>query len=65
MKNVDVTENVQDNGLITKTGLMNTIEYQTGRKNPTVAGLFDEAGWAYYLNNKNSTAKAKSSVDVG
>ena len=65
MKNVDVTENVQDNGLITKTGLMNTIEYQTGRKNPTVAGLFDESGWAYYLNNKNSTAKAKSSVDVG
>ena len=65
LKNVDVTENVQDNGLITKTGLMNTIEYQTGRKNPTVAGLFDESGWAYYLNNKNSTAKAKSSVDVG
>ena len=65
MKNVDVTENVQDNGLITKTGLMNTIEYQTGRKNPTVAGLFDESGWAYYLNNKNSTSKAKSSVDVG
>lgn len=65
MKNVDVTENVQDNGLITKTGLMKTIEYQTGRKNPTVAGLFDESGWAYYLNNKNSTAKAKSSVDVG
>lgn len=65
MKNVDVTENVQENGLITKTGLMNTIEYQTGRKNPTVAGLFDESGWAYYLNNKNSTAKAKSSVDVG
>lgn len=65
MKNVDVTENVQDNGLITKTGLMKTIEYQTGRKNPTVAGLFDESGWAYYLNNKNSTSKAKSSVDVG
>ena len=65
LKNVDVTENVQDNGLITKTGLMKTIEYQTGRKNPTVAGLFDESGWAYYLNNKNSTAKAKSSVDVG
>ena len=64
MKNVDVTENVQDNGLITKTGLLKTVEYQTGRKNPDMV-MFDESGWAYYLNNKNSTAKAKSSVDVG
>lgn len=64
MKNVDVTENVQDNGLISKTGLLKTVEYQTGRKNPDMV-MFDESGWAYYLNNKNSTAKAKTSVDVG
>ena len=65
LKNVDVTEAVQDNGLISRSSLVSTIEYQVGRKNLTLAGLFTESGWAYYLNNKNSTAKAQASVDVG
>lgn len=65
LKNVDVTEAVQDNGLISRSSLVSTIEYQVGRKNLTLSGLYTESGWAYYLNNKNSTAKAQASVDVG
>lgn len=65
LKNVDVTESVQANGLISRSSLVSTIEYQVGRKNLTLSGLYTESGWAYYLNNKNSTAKAQASVDVG
>lgn len=65
LKNVDVTESVQDNGLISRNALVSTIEYQVGKKNLTLSGLYTESGWAYYLNNKNSTAKAQSSVNVG
>lgn len=65
LKNVDVTDNVQSNGLITRTGLVKTIEYQTGRKNLTLAGLFTESGWAYYLNNDKSTRYAQSEISVG
>lgn len=65
LKNVDVTESVQDNGLISRNALVSTIEYQVGKKNLTLSGLYTESGWAYYLNNKNSTAKAQTSVNVG
>lgn len=65
LKNVDVTESVQDNGLIPRSSLVSTIEYQVGKKNLTLSGLYTESGWAYYLNNKNSTAKAQDSVNVG
>lgn len=65
LKNVDVTESVQDNGLISRNALVSTIEYQVGKKNLTLSGLYTESGWAYYLNNKNSTAKAQASVNVG
>lgn len=65
LKNVDVTESVQANGLISRNSLVSTIEYQVGKKNLTLSGLYTESGWAYYLNNKNSTAKAQATVDVG
>lgn len=65
LKNVDVTESVQKNGLIPRNSLVSTIEYQVGKKNLTLSGLYTESGWAYYLNNKNSTAKAQDSVNVG
>lgn len=65
LKNVDVTESVQDNGLIPRSSLVSIIEYQVGKKNLTLSGLYTESGWAYYLNNKNSTAKAQDSVNVG
>lgn len=65
LKNVDVTESVQANGLISRNALVSTIEYQVGKKNLTLSGLYTESGWAYYLNNKNSTAKAQTSVNVG
>ena len=65
LKNVDVTESVQANGLISRNALVSTIEYQVGKKNLTLSGLYTESGWAYYLNNKNSTAKAQATVDVG
>ena len=65
LKNVDVTESVQENGLISRNALVSTIEYQVGKKNLTLSGLYTESGWAYYLNNKNSTAKAQASVNVG
>ncbi len=65
LKNVDVTESVQENGLISRNSLVSTIEYQVGKKNLTLSGLYTESGWAYYLNNKNSTAKAQASVNVG
>lgn len=65
LKNVDVTESVQANGLISRNSLVSTIEYQVGKKNLTLSGLYTESGWAYYLNNKNSTAKAQASVYVG
>ena len=54
VKDVDVTDKVQGNGIISRNSLISVIEYQTGRKNLTLAGLFNEEGWAYYLNNKNS-----------
>ena len=62
---MDVTESVQANGLISRNALVSTIEYQVGKKNLTLSGLYTESGWAYYLNNKNSTAKAQATVDVG
>ena len=64
MKDFDVTSKVQTNGLLFLEDLKSTIKSQTGVSSFSSEGLMDEAGWAYYINNKNSYKYAKSSIDV-
>lgn len=65
MKDFDVTVKVQDNGMLFLDDLVSMIKNNTGVSSVSSAGLMDESGWAYYLNNKNSTKYAKSGLLMG
>lgn len=66
MKDFDVTDKVQEtNGMLFLEDLVSIIKSRTGVSSVSSAGLMDESGWAYYLNNKNSTKYAKSGLLMG
>ena len=65
MKDFDVTVKVQDNGMLFLDDLVSMIKNNTGVSSVSSAGLMDESGWAYYLNNENSTKYAKSGLLMG
>lgn len=66
MKDFDVTDKVQStNGMLFLEDLVKIIKSRTGVSSVSSAGLMDESGWAYYLNNKKSTKYAESGLWVG
>lgn len=66
MKDFDVTDKVQEtNGMLFLEDLVSIIKSRTGVSSVSSAGLMDESGWAYYLNNKNSTKYANSGLLMG
>ena len=66
MKDFDVTDKVQEtNGMLFLDNLTSIIKSRTGVSSVSSAGLMDESGWAYYLNNKKSTKYAESGLWVG
>ena len=61
---IDVTSKVQPGGLLKASALTTTIENAVGKKNLSITGLFDEAGWDYYVDNNKSTKYQQTSLDV-